>query len=107
MFLINSAFVGKKNFILIQMHGRTTIKRCMCMRNFTTSPIVTDVMKEKVIDKTELTHQNYYAIGGVSFTKLFLSLCLVGRIFCSKGRHKQPLTNSLPVDKDMASLLKL
>jgi hypothetical protein len=44
---------------------------------------------------------------GLSFTKLFLSLCSEGKVFCSKGSQKQPLTNELAVDKDMASLLKL
>ena len=38
MFLINSAFVGKKSFVLIKMHGKTAIK--IHYNNFHSTAIV-------------------------------------------------------------------
>ena len=81
----------------------------MCMHNFTVSRIVIDVMKKMLISKTRVARGNTPELlrDWWSFIyKIFISV-FGRRIFCSKGSLRQLLTNLLPVDEDLASVLKL
>ena len=50
--LINSAFVGKNSFVLIKMHGKTTIK--ITSFTFANAPINIDFVRSMINNGTHL-----------------------------------------------------